>query len=85
MTVTVEFINVGRGNLCWTDEIRAEPEPDGDAIRLIPSDMVRSIHRHGALVSRGIDFDDEGGIYVGLRRVGTFRASWLPESKEGAK
>lgn len=60
--VTVYFINVGPQKLSWSADVVLDAR-----------ELTTEIHRRGALGSRGIDFADNGGIYVGgLRRVGTW-------------
>jgi len=66
MKFTVEFKNVGRGKMCWTETLNEMSERT----------ILGCIKRKGALMSKGIDlwWDDEstGNILAGGRKVGTF-------------
>lgn len=65
----VQFSNVGRAKKSWRAEI---PDRNGvlDAVA-----MERSIRKSKALMSRDIEVDEDGGIYVGgFRRVGEWSA-----------
>jgi len=60
----IQFTDVGPRKLSWTANL-SEP--------LTHRALVAQIRKHHALGSRGIDFADNGGIYVGVfRRVGTW-------------
>lgn len=77
--MTVTFTDVGRGKMCWTAETDSV-----DAAWLY-----KQVKKHGALGSRGIDFDmlddRRGAIYVGgFREVGQFELSEPLTASAGA-
>jgi len=63
----VEFVEVGRSKKSWCEEM----------VKLTHGALEKSVRQHGALMSRGIDFDmdddNTGTIYSGLHPVGRFR------------
>lgn len=67
MSVTVEFINVGRGKKSWRQPLD----------KLSDQALYRAVKKSGALGSTDIDFTlDENGngkIYAGFHNVGEFR------------
>lgn len=69
MSVIVEFTNVGRGKKSWTQEL---DDVDHDS-------LLSSVLKHGALMSRDIEFAEDpdsnlGKVIVGgFRVVGSFR------------
>lgn len=63
-TIRVTFTDVGRRKLTWSADL---PDP------LTQSSLEREVKTRRALLSNDIDFDENGGIYVGgLRRVGSW-------------
>lgn len=65
-TILVRFMEVGRDKKTFTDNV---PAPRG-----MPTyrGMVSAIRKHHALLSRDIEFGDEGEIFAGVRQVGRF-------------
>lgn len=62
-TARIRFSNVGRDKKNWEADIPILPDGFLDE-----SAMIRSIKKHKALGSRGIDFETDGKITVGLFR-----------------
>lgn len=70
----IEFVNIGRKKRCWAIQcLEAE----------IEREVIRSLSKSGALMSRGIDFEANletgtGTVFAGFHAVGSLKLIKIP-------